>query len=231
MATSELRLRWLNPLGDARWTYRNLVFDFTMMTDPFVRPWTVQGIETGIQAATGSAAVNKELQSLLAGGRRRTIRFFSDGQSFVSGLKASSRDGRSYGLTGASGVSLCAEGFSAEGNPTYVSTSPEARTDLRMYLNPTGGTGMSLPSPDGSYRPTYSYLMGTLWHEFHHMAALDTEQHGLNTSPPYEPRWQNAMTAIRGGFPAIAWDPVTRAVIPLWTNQWAAVPCMCGRLA
>ncbi len=89
---------------------------------------------------------------------------------------------------------------------------------------------MSLPSSDGLYHPTYSYLVGTLWHEFHHMAALDTEQHGLHTAPPYEPRWQTAMTAIRGGFPAVAWDPVARALVPLWTNQWAAVPCGCGLL-
>ena len=204
MSSSELRLRWLSSLGSSRWIYRTLTFDLTMLKDPLVQPWTVQGIETGPEAANGSAAVYKEVQSLLAGGRPRTIRFFADGQAFLSGVRIAAGAGSNFGMTGASGVSICAQGFSAEGNPGYVSTSPGERTDLRMYLNPTGGTGMSLPGKDGSHHPTYSYLVGTLWHEFHHMAAPDTDQHGLHTAPPYEPRWQAAMTAIRSGFPGLA---------------------------
>ena len=230
MAAAELCLRWLAAQDANRWTYKTLVFDMTMLTDKFVRPWTVQGIETGLQAAATSPAVNKEVSSLLAGGKLRVIRFFSSGPDFVSGYATGPQSMTNFGPTGASGVSSCAEGFGPEGNPNYKPTAPANRTDLRMYLNPTGGTGMSLPADDGTFHPTYSYLVGTLWHEFHHMAALDTEQHGLHTAPPYEPVWQAAMTAIRSGFPPMAWDSVTRRMVPLWTNQWAMVPCLCGAI-
>ncbi len=117
MAAPELRLRWLSPLGADQMIYRTLTFDMTMMTDSFVRPWTIQGIETGIEAALNSPAVNKELQSLLAGGRRRTIRFFSEGQGFQSGVAAGPGSGSNFGMTGASGVSYCTQCFGPEESP------------------------------------------------------------------------------------------------------------------
>ena len=62
---------------------------------------------------------------------------------------------------------------------------------------------MSILANDGQYRPTYWYLMGTLWHELHHIAAPDYAQHTRKT-PPYDAIWQNAMNAIRAGFPTSA---------------------------
>ncbi len=78
MADPEYRLRLLTQLGPNQWIYRNLTFDLEAMTDPYVRPWTVQGLETGIQASAMSPAIHKEIVSLLAQGRTRTIRFFDN---------------------------------------------------------------------------------------------------------------------------------------------------------
>ena len=224
----ELRLKWLSSNGPDRWIYKNLLFDMVGVRDDYLNPWTVQGLETGIEASFSSAAVRAEVNSLTGSGRPRTIRMFSDGAGFIAGT-GQPNDSR-YGSFGASGASSWLPPIAHRDKPNEKPTPPADRTDLKVFLNPTGGSGMSLPSEDGSQHPTYSYLVGTLWHELHHLAAADYEQH-LRASPPYEPYWQDAMSAIRAGFPAMAWDPIKRAMVPLWTSQWASIACNHAMLA
>jgi hypothetical protein len=225
---SELRLRWPIPLGSNRWTYRSLTFDLSAVLDDHLLPWIVQGLETGIVASISSDAVANEVKSLIANGQPRTIRFFSSGRDFVSGTGLAMTS--DYNSTGVSGMSTWVGGIAHRDKPLEKPTAPADRKDLRMFLNATGGSGMSLPEADGSLHPTYSYLVGTLWHELHHMAATDYEQH-IKGSPPYEPYWQAAMNAIKSGFPPEAWEPISKRMVPLWTSQWASIQCQRTALA
>lgn len=184
MATDyELRLHLLTAGHPGAWTYKNLTFDVSGMTDPFLLPWTIQGLDVGLVAAQTSQAVAAEVTSLLGTGASRTIRIFSSGPNFVAGTGLS--NGPMYGSVGASGASIWLPPIAHRDRPAEHPTPPAQRSNLRMFLNPTGGSGMSLPGEDGQQHPTYSFLVGTLWHELHHMAAADYDQH-LRGSPPYE---------------------------------------------
>lgn len=223
-ADYELRLHLLTPGHPGCWQYKSLTFDLSGVTDVFLLPWTVQGLEVGLVAARSSDAVAAEVTSLLGDGAPRTIKIYSSGADFVAGTGLSV--GPMYGSVGASGASVWLPPIAHRNRSTERPTPPAKRSNLRMFLNPTGGSGMSLPGEDGAQHPTYSSLIGTLWHELHHMAASDYEQH-LRGSPPYEPYWQAAIAAIRAGFPSGAWDPISRKMVPLWTSQWASIQCHC----
>lgn len=87
----------------------------------------------------------------------------------------------------------------------------------RVFIDQTGGTGVSLQGPDGVYRSPLWALVGVLWHELHYLA---TTQIHVERSYPYGGAWKEAMDGIKAGLPPTIWDPISMRMVSLNTQGW-----------
>lgn len=211
---AELRLHALQPIPPLGFIYRRLTFDMTAILDADFKAQLAQILEAGFAAPF--PALREEVAALEGEGSR-SIRFFSDAEKMTSGSGTFPTEPDSSGSSSWRGPKGSME-----------NVSPVAsRSDLRVFVDQSGGSGVQVRMPDGSYLAPLWYLAGIVWHELHHLAT--TQQH-TEPSSPYSGPWAVAMDRIKRGLPAQIWDPIAKREvsmnIPAWTVQ--NFTCGCG---
>ena len=100
------------------------------------------------------------------------------------------------------------------------------RTNLLVFIDQTGGSGVSIEGPKDVYRAPLWALSAVTWHELHHLAT--TQQH-KEPSWPYSGEWAAAMERIKAGLAAqMLWDPITKRKIPVNAPGWHVANIVCG---
>lgn len=122
-------LRALPPIG---FIYRSLTFDMMGVPEPDFKAQLAQVIDLGLAVVT-SAALRVEVLALQDDGGPRRIRLYSDQKQMAAGSGTTGEDG-SYGLSAWRGP---------QGVMDHVSPVAQ-RTDLRIFIDQTGGTGVSI---------------------------------------------------------------------------------------
>lgn len=156
--------------GNSVFSSGNILFDLSGVEDSALRLRIVQALELGFRLdQSGSApTVSGVIQGWRGDGSSRTIQFFDAGPNFLANVPQSqlqewNTTGNEYGPIGYSGAALWLNPSNGIWNDLNI--TPSSASDLRIFINPTGGSG---PSVDG--KVPYWKVVNLVWHEGLHLA-------------------------------------------------------------
>jgi hypothetical protein len=190
------------------------VFDLAQIADQGYRNRVAQALDGGLaagQAAREPDGLRAVIAGLMGAGGRREVTFFSDQTAATRGTNypplssVSSTSGAAYWYD------TVARGWGQFVGPV------SARTELRIWLNPTGGAYQYTDGATG--RPTVALwvIANKTWHELAHLASPFSH---VEESSPYTGPWRALMDAVRRDFPDTLYDPVTGRHESMARGSW-----------